>query len=126
MTIGDIYYTSWGYDQTNVEYFKVIRETDKSVELMAIGEEIREGRLWPVPSAGRIDFHITGNETRWNERKRQSEPNPNYVRDHDRGYSTKLCRRRGGESLRIDDVRTAFKYDGGGRYDTFAAGLPGH
>lgn len=29
--IGDIYRCSWGYDQTNVDYYQVTRVTDKSV-----------------------------------------------------------------------------------------------
>lgn len=28
---GDIFYTSWGYEQTNVEFYQVIRATEKTV-----------------------------------------------------------------------------------------------
>lgn len=35
--IGDLLRTSWGYDQTNVEFFKIVRVLDKSVEVVAIG-----------------------------------------------------------------------------------------
>ena len=36
-SVGDLLYTSWGYDQTNIEFFKVVRVLDKSVEVVAIG-----------------------------------------------------------------------------------------
>ena len=35
--VGDLLSTSWGYDQTNVEFFKIVRVLDKSVEVVAIG-----------------------------------------------------------------------------------------
>lgn len=35
--VGDCFSCSWGYDQTNAEYFRVDRVTAKSVELVAIG-----------------------------------------------------------------------------------------
>lgn len=28
---GDIFYTSWGYEQTNVDFYQVIRATEKTV-----------------------------------------------------------------------------------------------
>ena len=35
--VGDLLHTSWGYDQTNVEFYKIIRVLPKSVEVVAIG-----------------------------------------------------------------------------------------
>jgi hypothetical protein len=40
--IGDIYHTSWGYDQTNVEFFQVVEVRGKHAVLRQIGAE-REG-----------------------------------------------------------------------------------
>ena len=37
--IGDIYVSSWGYDQTNVEYYKVIKKTEKMIWLRAVGQK---------------------------------------------------------------------------------------
>ena len=34
--VGDCLHTSWGYDQTNVEFYKVVRVLAKSVEVVAI------------------------------------------------------------------------------------------
>jgi len=42
--IGDVFYTSWGYDQTNVEFFQVVGFTPskKSVRLKEINKEYKE------------------------------------------------------------------------------------
>ena len=34
--IGDIFYTSWGYDQTNVDFFEVVAKTSKMLKLREI------------------------------------------------------------------------------------------
>ena len=35
--VGDILYSSWGYDQTNTEFYQVIAKTEKTVTLRHIG-----------------------------------------------------------------------------------------
>ena len=40
--IGHIVYASWGYDQTNIDFYKVIRKTAAMVELRAIGQKYVE------------------------------------------------------------------------------------
>jgi hypothetical protein len=37
--IGDIFYNSWGYDQTNIDYFQVVSVTAKTVSLRQIKSE---------------------------------------------------------------------------------------
>ena len=120
--VGQIWNTSWGYDQTNVEFFQVVRESDKSIWLRRITSTIRDGRVYPVKDSFCTDVHLAGNSgTR------------NYERDATRGYSEKVCRKTGygtGSTYRvyarIDDVRTAYPYEGGGQYETYAAGGAGH
>ncbi len=34
--VGQIFYNSWGYEQTNVDFYQVVKVTDKSVEFRAI------------------------------------------------------------------------------------------
>ena len=36
LKVGDVLYTSWGYDQTNVEFFQVTRTTEKCVDVARI------------------------------------------------------------------------------------------
>jgi hypothetical protein len=54
--VGDLLYTSWGYDQTNVEFYKVKRVLARSIELVAIATNITEngfmsGYAVPDPAA---------------------------------------------------------------------------
>lgn len=37
--VGDIFRNSWGYDQTNVDYYQAVRVTAQSVYLRAIASE---------------------------------------------------------------------------------------
>jgi len=52
--VGDILHTSWGYDQTNVEYFQITEIKGKYAILREIGAESTEtgwlqGRSAPLP-----------------------------------------------------------------------------
>lgn len=40
--IGDILYTSWGYDQTNVEFFQVVGKTAKTIKVREIRADVKE------------------------------------------------------------------------------------
>lgn len=50
--IGDVYASSWGYDQTNVDFYQITKiVTDKTIEATEIGSERIEGhpdRVIPV------------------------------------------------------------------------------
>lgn len=55
INIGDIYVCSWGYDQTNVDYYKVIEVKNKSAVLVDIGQTRNytgpmQGDCTPIPS----------------------------------------------------------------------------
>jgi hypothetical protein len=111
--LGTMWATSWGYDQTNVEFFQVIRETAKTVWVREIAQEAREGRVWPVPGA----FIAASDDDRsWRYEDRRLEGN----------RCLKKAGYRGEIVLRIDDIRYAYRYRGGGKYETFAAGGMGH
>lgn len=54
--VGDIYYTSWGYEQTNVEFYKVVEIKGKKATLIEVAEKIAEtdgacDYVVPVPEA---------------------------------------------------------------------------
>lgn len=40
--VGDILYTSWGYEQTNVTFWQIIKTTDKTLWLRPIAKETAE------------------------------------------------------------------------------------
>lgn len=44
--VGDILISSWGYDQTNIDYYKVVRTTDKSVWIQQVRSKALEQVGW--------------------------------------------------------------------------------
>ena len=57
LKVGDILYSSWGYDQTNIDFYQVTKVIGKAVEIREIGKSISEssGRgyddeVMPVPN----------------------------------------------------------------------------
>ncbi len=115
--IGSVWYTSWGYDQTNVEYFEVVARTDKSVKLRRIRTMIIESRVYPVTGSYTRDYGLDGNHGSKAHDKAEAA-----------GYSEAGWRRfeRG---IRIDTtgyIRYAHPYVGGGAHDTIASGQQGH
>ena len=53
---GDIYYTSWGYDQTNVDFYEVIAVADRSITVRPIGVETvssERGADYVAPAKGK-------------------------------------------------------------------------
>jgi hypothetical protein len=94
---GDIFYSSWGYDQTNVDYYQVIGVTPsgKSVRIRRIGQEIIEhgrgvDRVAPV-----VDYFVGSLET---------------VRILDSSWS--------GWSIKVGYNNYAYVYEGGGNEQT--------
>lgn len=39
---GDVYYNSWGYDQTNIDFYLIVEVKEKSVIIQRIGEQVVE------------------------------------------------------------------------------------
>lgn len=53
--VGEIWYTSWGYEQTNVDFWQVVKSTEKTVWFRPIKKEYTEegflrGHSVPVPN----------------------------------------------------------------------------
>ena len=40
--VGDILYISWGYEQTNLDFFKVVAVTEKSIRIVEISMKVKE------------------------------------------------------------------------------------
>lgn len=53
--VGDIFVESWGYDQTNVDFYEVVAKTAARIKIVHIGAKIVEGnggpseKVVPVP-----------------------------------------------------------------------------
>lgn len=55
--VGDIYSTSWGYDQTNVDWYEVTDASEKSIVVREIGSEVdhsERGADYVVPVPGKF------------------------------------------------------------------------
>lgn len=44
--VGDIYVAQWGYDQTNVQFYQVVRATEKTVWVQEVMQTITETTSW--------------------------------------------------------------------------------
>jgi hypothetical protein len=49
-------YDSWGWEQTNIDFYKVVRKTDSTVWLQKLRSEVKEtgfmsGPTWPTDEA---------------------------------------------------------------------------
>lgn len=70
--VGDIFSSSWGYDQTNIDYYEVVKRTACTVTLRKVaqrseGEHISQDRVFPVkgeyisgPRVHRLQFSKYG------------------------------------------------------------------
>lgn len=38
--VGDLLYSSWGYDQTNIDFYKVLAVSDKSIKIVQVADKI--------------------------------------------------------------------------------------
>ncbi|MEM9515414.1 MAG: hypothetical protein AAGA42_11220 [Actinomycetota bacterium] len=80
--VGDLFYGSWGYDQTNIDFYEVIRVTAKKVEIQPIRTDVRSEshgtqQVAPLPGTYR-DYDVQIQTGRCD-------------RDRDRQRRTKLC-----------------------------------
>jgi hypothetical protein len=68
LAIGDVLKSSWGYEQTNVDYYEVTKVCGKHVEVKSIGKHYEEtagnmsGRCYPLPgtTTGEATRHLVG------------------------------------------------------------------
>ena len=67
--VGDILVSLWGYDQTNVDFYKVTKTTDKSVWLKPIKQKVvhsSEGGITLSENVVPVDEPVFTNQ--WNEK----------------------------------------------------------
>lgn len=55
--VGDILYSSWGYDQTNIEFFKVVRVSEFSVWIQELADKVVEVTGWAHENIVPVDSH---------------------------------------------------------------------
>ena len=60
--VGDLFYDSWGYDQTNIDFYQVVRVTQKSCVVRPIGKVRIEETGWLSYRVRPRKDHFTGDE----------------------------------------------------------------
>ncbi len=117
--VGDVFVESWGYDQTNIDYYEVVRLMPQSVELVHIpAKTVGEGeRLRLVPDVGARHEPRTFNNGMPDMSKRGGRKFIKRVAaDHD-----------GDPTIRLTSFSSGYLWDGeSSHFDTIAAGYPGH
>jgi hypothetical protein len=99
--VGDILHTSWGYDQTNVEFFEVVEARGKYVWLRELQQSRKEtgfmsGNCEPIPG-------------------KFAEPR---FEGDERGQVIRRLAQKSG--VKIDDVRTAWRGGGSHYWSSYA------
>jgi hypothetical protein len=59
LKVGDIITNSWGYDQTNVDCYRIARTTAHFVWLKPIAAHVEENGFMSGPSVPRMSFRAT-------------------------------------------------------------------
>lgn len=74
LTVGDVLQSSWGYEQTNVDFYQVTRATPKTVLLRPISAHREQGEAsgnyYVVPNIGQF----TGDASRYKVRLMGTDP----------------------------------------------------
>lgn len=91
---GDVLYTSWGYDQTNINFYQVVRTVGKySVELIEIMSEIDHSNTGADYVVARKDIY-----------RLDAQPRTHRVKN--------------GDHVKIKSYATAYLWDGKPKYET--------
>jgi len=88
LEVGTCLYASWGYDQTNIDYFQITKVSRKSVWFRAVhGERRMDGTVSPIKDAFYLD-NESGLSRKKGEHHRvvKSPAGPNPYVHHDRLY----------------------------------------
>jgi hypothetical protein len=108
--VGDIFYASWGYDQTNVDFFEVVGVTAKSVKIVRTAQSVVTGDGTPnegvVPRKG--SFHSHGNGLAGDPNDYGNDPVTKRVQA---GYQ-------GRPRITLNTYASAYLWDGTPKYQT--------
>jgi len=96
--VGDIFFSQWGYDQTNLDYYQVVKTTPKMIALRKIDKRMTRGRGEPTEYYMPIANKFTGPELR-----------------------KKLKEHRGRAYVDLNSYASAYKWDGKERDQTGGA-----
>ena len=105
LKVGDVLYSSWGYEQTNVDFYKVISlsPSGKSAKIVRIGQKIVDDG-----TAGFMTEYVVAD--------------PNSEHPHDKKVLTKRIQMYGGKPyLKLNSYSGATLWDGQKKYQSHYA-----
>ena len=98
LEVGDILASSWGWEQTNVEFYEVVAKSARYVTVREIRRDYDETGFMSGTVTPRPGEFVTGYS---------------HIEDNERG---KRCRVGAGGTVRINDVVSAWKWNGKPQY----------
>jgi len=116
--VGAFFYCSWGYDQTNVDWYKVVGVTAKGVKVQAWKSKVEDGHV--VPGDGVVTHQHWVDNPGEGAGRVLSDPVEAPVKFHrTRPWSSE-------PTFTVNSYSNAYLWDGQPKYETHAAGQPGH
>lgn len=103
--VGSIFSSSWGYDQTNVDFYEVVALTPKGVRVKGIRKTLSETGRGVVPVPGSFRTEGAGDLKRLQAYEFRGEHNVYFT---------------------VNSYSSASLWDGQPEYDTIALGYEGH
>lgn len=108
--VGDIFYMSWGYEQTNVDFFRVKALRGKTqVILQEVNLEITQDKCVSGMSADR----------KYNGRNYSLVKNSCFVEDNENGIVKKVLGTKENPYINMTSYANAYKYDGQELYESW-------
>jgi hypothetical protein len=99
LNVGDIMHSSWGYDQTNNDFYQIVDKQKSFVFLRPIGTDLKQ--------TGFMSGEV--------------RPIKDKFLDKDNLTKEQILKRRASDYVKIDDTRSATKWKGGTAYSSWYA-----
>ena len=109
--VGDILYSSWGYDQTNIEFFKVVKVSEFSVWIQEIGKKVVEVTGWAHQNVVPVDSPEYQVRNWDNEKDDWDNVNPFITKTHPI-QRKKIQPSFSGYGVSLNSFSSAFLWDG--------------
>ena len=103
--VGDILVSAWGYDQTNIDFYKVVKATEKSVWLQPIKQQIvqQTGSL----SETVVPLDTAATDYAWNESGERVDITLGSAR-----YKIHISKNSGNYFVRLNSFSSAYLWNG--------------
>ena len=108
--VGDIFYTSWGYEQTNVDFFQVVALKGKT-QVIIKQVKLREKEVDNVGAMSRDVSYYTDNV--------EIMKNSLFIKDNSKGAIKKVCGTKECPYLNISSYANAYLYNGKKLYESW-------